>query len=463
MDHQNVDIPSCPFCPFSDTDAQFVTEHIEFCHPENGTEHGQFTMQPQEAASGYQRPSVWGETEYQADKYVDCPNGCGEVVTNTELSTHLDLHFAEEVAHEDPTSPQLGALAEESNGHRFDRFDDDHDVQDKYAFRTGAGKAHNPRSKTVYHKTVSVGGVKRLGRAELGPHANEKRMPSWLLKMLEKGPNIAQSNKISSDGTLSKHVTAENEASHVIPVLAKLCEQDTSVQRAFLCSPGVRHIFKMPREGGFCGYRNIQMLISYIQEAKTPGHEHFQRGLPTILELQDMIENAWDMGFNSVGRIETGGVRGTRKYIGTPEAQALFSSLGIQCEANSLAETQEMRAHDALYMDVAAYFRQACSLDGNDKVMVTELAPIYFQHQGHSLTIIGFEIRDNGSANLLVFDPMFKTSQAVKRLIGTSAKVPDPARLLKAYRRGSAYLQKYKLFEILKLPVLAFCVDYAER
>lgn len=41
-----------------------------------------------------------------------------------------------------------------------------------------------------------------------------------------------------------------------------------------------------------------------------------------------------------------------------------------------------MRAHDALYMDVAAYFRQACSLDGNDKVIVTELAPIYFQHQG---------------------------------------------------------------------------------
>lgn len=149
-------------------------------------------------------------------------------------------------------------------------------------------------------------------------------MPSWLLKMLEKGPKMTQSNQISSDGTLSKHVTIENEASHVIPVLAKLCEQDTSVQRAFLCSPDVRHIFKMPREGGFCGYRNIQMLISYIQEARTPGHEHFQKGLPTILELQDMIENAWDIGFNSVGRIETGGIRGTRKYIGTPEVRPII-------------------------------------------------------------------------------------------------------------------------------------------
>jgi len=149
-------------------------------------------------------------------------------------------------------------------------------------------------------------------------------MPSWLLKMLEKGPKVTQSNKISSDGTLSKHVTIENEASNVIPVLAKLCEQDTSVQRAFLCSPDVRHIFKMPREGGFCGYRNIQMLISYIQESRTPGHEHFQEGLPTILKLQDMIENAWDMGFNSVGRIETGGICGTRKYIGTPEVRSII-------------------------------------------------------------------------------------------------------------------------------------------
>lgn len=66
------------------------------------------------------------------------------------------------------------------------------------------------------------------------------------------------------------------------------------------------------------------------------------------------------------------------------------------------------------------------------------------------MTIVGFEIRDNGRANLLVFDPMFKTSPAINRLLGTSARSADPARLLKAYRRGTPYLQKYKLFEILK-------------
>jgi hypothetical protein len=121
-------------------------------------------------------------------------------------------------------------------------------------------------------------------------------------------------------------------------------------------------------------------------------------------------------------------------------------------------------------MEVASYFRSACSLDNEKtKVFKTDLAPIYFQHHGnipfylkysldiisntilgHSMTIVGFEIRDDGSANLLVFDPMFKTSPAMQRLIGTSAKCDNPVRLLKAYRRGNKYLQKYKLFELLK-------------
>lgn len=66
------------------------------------------------------------------------------------------------------------------------------------------------------------------------------------------------------------------------------------------------------------------------------------------------------------------------------------------------------------------------------------------------MTIVGFEIRDNGSANLLVFDPMFKAPPAIRRLKDTPGLNPDPARILKGYRRGTAYLQKYTAFELLK-------------
>ncbi len=37
-----------------------------------------------------------------------------------------------------------------------------------------------------------------------------------------------------------------------------------------------------------------------------------------------MIESAWDKGINDTGRIETGGIRGTRKYIGTPEVRISY-------------------------------------------------------------------------------------------------------------------------------------------
>jgi zinc finger-containing ubiquitin peptidase 1 len=71
--------------------------------------------------------------------------------------------------------------------------------------------------------------------------------------------------------------------------------------------------------GGFCGYRNIQMMVSYIVGSGSYGVEQLGNQIPSIFDIQDYIETAWDQGINSKGRIETGGVRGTRKYIGTPE------------------------------------------------------------------------------------------------------------------------------------------------
>ncbi|KAJ6063777.1 hypothetical protein N7499_012457 [Penicillium canescens] len=446
--------PSCPFCPFTDQDADFVIQHIEFCHPE--FEGAGFLSDSPPVASPRLSPSV----DDDADKYVGCPHGCGETVASAELSNHLDLHVAECMALDDagvtPAHSNAGASYEDD--HSFEE-DDSFDILDshkggKRGMQRDVSRANTAKPLRPHDPPNAIGpdGAKRLGRSELGPHAHEKKMPSWLRKMLEKGGRTSKQTQITSDGKLSRRETVENETDNLIPILARLCEQDKSVKRAFFCSPKVRHICKMSREGGFCGYRNIQMLISYLRKSRSYGYEHFPEKGPTILDLQDMIESAWDMGFNSVGRTETGGIKDTRKFIGTPEAQALFMSLGIPSDASSLCEGSDIRACDALYMDVASYFRSACSLEDEEtKIFKTDLPPIYFQHQGHSMTIVGFEIRDNGSANLLVFDPMFKTSPAMERMLGAFVKPNDPTRLLKAYRRGTPYLQKYKIFELLKL------------
>jgi hypothetical protein len=86
----------------------------------------------------------------------------------------------------------------------------------------------------------------------------------------------------------------------------------------------VRHVFKLRGEGGFCGYRNIQTLISYIQEARAVGHDRFPGRTPNILALQDMIERAWDRGYNTTARNDVGPIKNTRKYIGTSEVSALL-------------------------------------------------------------------------------------------------------------------------------------------
>jgi len=81
-----------------------------------------------------------------------------------------------------------------------------------------------------------------------------------------------------------------------------------------------RSRLKLP-PGGFCGYRNIQMICSYIVSVGFQGHNNINRHIPSIFQIQDYIESAWDAGINTQGRIETGGIRGTRKYIGTPEVR----------------------------------------------------------------------------------------------------------------------------------------------
>ena len=168
-------------------------------------------------------------------------------------------------------------------------------------------------------------------------------MPDWLRKELEIGAKIKVTNQITPDGRLLRIENVANEVRDVLPVIAQLCEQDLAISRAYLCHSDVTHVVKLAKEGGFCGYRNIQMMISYIRDARSEGHQHFQGRLPSIIQIQDMIESAWDRGFNALGRIETGGIRGTRKYIGTPEVGS-----HIRCYYISLSPTRLKRYYRTL-------------------------------------------------------------------------------------------------------------------
>lgn len=303
-------------------------------------------------------------------------------------------------------------------------------------------------------------------RAELGPHAWEERMPRWLHDQLAAGPKITIVNRIGRDGRLIKQEQVQNETPGIIPILAQLSALDRSVKEAYYCHPSTLHIGKTPREGGFCGYRNIQMLVSYIQGAKAQGYDEFSGRTPGILKLQDLIERAWDKGINEIGRQQTGGIRDTRKYIGTPEvsshrlttassltvpqAQAFFLSSQIDCAVEMFTDTPDgsVEAHEQLLAAIERYFSQAAVSDGSN-VYKTLLPPVYLQQPGHSITIVGFERRRDGSCNLMIFDPMYSTSPAMHRLIGRkSIRTPRPE-VLYAYRRIGKQLRKHASFEVL--------------
>ena len=137
-------------------------------------------------------------------------------------------------------------------------------------------------------------------------------MPDWLYRLLEDE---------------EKH-HLEDAPSGILDILCKVIEQDGEVEMAYLCRSAVRYVGKIKirnRDEGdnFCGYHNIQMLFSFVNAAEAQGLETLAGSMPTIWEMQDMIEQAWDRGFNESGRVQTGGIRGTRKHIGTPEVCAV--------------------------------------------------------------------------------------------------------------------------------------------
>ncbi|EFE32360.1 uncharacterized protein ARB_00883 [Trichophyton benhamiae CBS 112371] len=325
---------SCPFCDFTDTDADFLTQHVEFCHPENSASPALETEEDTNIGSS-RKPEWWcGDTPLYTDedagtdiKYIDCPTGCGEAVTEDQLMSHLDLHLAEGLALEEIIGSDTKGTDMKLSGD----IEEDEILSPTLSKVLGKQDGKRQRDAPVNAKATKQKKKTRragqLGITELGPYAREPKMPSWLRKVLEDGPAITRENKIFPDGTIHKVETVSNETSNLIPFIARLCQQDSSVEQAYLCSANVRHIFKMPKEGGFCGYRNIQMLVSYIQDSNSTGCEHFPGRTPSILRLQDMIEQAWDNGFNTHGRTETGGIKGTRKYIGTSEVKYISYKL----------------------------------------------------------------------------------------------------------------------------------------
>lgn len=276
---------------------------------------------------------------------------------------------------------------------------------------------------------------------QLGPHAYEEHMPKFL------------SNLLSS----SEQAAAENMSPPTIPLLKSLSEADSLVREARFCTSSVKHISKSPAEGNhFCGYRNIQVQLTYIMES-FPSVLKSMSSVPSILMLQEMIENAWDLGINPNGRLQTGGIKDTRKHIGTQEAclisitsvtalinqqaQTLLKSLKLTCKVNAFHGPKgEKRAHVRLLDFVQDHY-------SSENAHTT--GPIFLQQPHHSLTIVGIELLHDGSRRLLVFDPAFPATQGILDRLSNPENTKYSSSLIRPYRKTETQLARHKGFETL--------------
>ncbi|KAF2999216.1 hypothetical protein E8E13_001127 [Curvularia kusanoi] len=492
----DIELLDCPLCDFAVLPADEYALQLHF--EQEHTEDSPFVIKddpdrPSSFASSSNCKHAQDTTSSDDDeKTVACPEpDCGELILLGDLNDHLDLHAAESLSfdetarkyrsHHSSSNMQKSAATRHSHKRstKFASSDYRHDTESlddsKSSISNGKLKKRHRRERRgtdssekstlarsilTFNPFKSDNPVKppkksaRLGKSELGPYAWEEHMPNWLHSQLEAGPKITVVNRIGRDGRLIKQEQVQNETPGILPILAQLSALDRTVKEAYYCHPSTLHIGKTPKEGSFCGYRNIQMLISYIQGAKAQGHEEFSGRMPGILTIQDLIEKAWDRGINHVGRVQTGGIRDTRKYIGTPEAQALFLHTEIDCAVEMFSDQDtshgKVQAHDLLLLAVERYFAQAAVSDGSS-VHKTLLPPIYLQRPGHSITVVGFERRSDSYCNLVVLDPVYSTSPAMHKLIGRKNIRSARPEVMHAYRRGPSHLRKFAAFEILML------------
>ncbi|KAJ3132373.1 hypothetical protein HK100_005389 [Physocladia obscura] len=246
-----------------------------------------------------------------------------------------------------------------------------------------------------------------------------------------------------------------------------------------------------------CGFKNAQLLIAaalQIPSFRTSLASTFesispqisflpqQPYVPSIPSIQFLIERAWSLGFDPVGAAQLDShILSTKKWIGACEIYAFFHSIGIKANTYDFRNASGPNATHPVLLDfVEAYFdssldeflntwtlekattpvllspliwmRNTTDYIAGNFIHDTEKMPLYFQYQGHSLTIIGIEILKSGLRNLLVLDPGTKIPPKLCVGIDLYLRSSDATeKMLNVFRFGEHLLRKHPSYQIVEV------------
>ncbi|KAI6116905.1 peptidase family C78-domain-containing protein [Pisolithus croceorrhizus] len=189
------------------------------------------------------------------------------------------------------------------------------------------------------------------------------------------------------------------------------------IDRAVLCYDRTPHIAPTFDRGWGCGYRNFLMACAALMDQQIqPSYLGcLDRPIPPgVCNLQQWIEDAWKEGYDKIGAEQLDNrLVGTKKFIGTAELYVAFSSRGIPCILVDF-DLGSSKGLDRLTDWFVQYFSDPVKKQGtvNDAlrdgspVITTEKMPVILQFEGHSVTVVGYEVQSRSrEVNLLVFDP----------------------------------------------------------
>lgn len=151
-----------------------------------------------------------------------------------------------------------------------------------------------------------------------------------------------------------------------------------------LCRPGCDHMSSTWLDQGWsCGYKNFQMLLSSLRHDPQYSTHLFgetNRDIPSVSYLQNLIEKAWNAGFDSDGREQLNGrLVNSTKWIGPTEVMACLANLNIKTELYDFHQPKTMEktyAYKYLFEWIKTYFQQQQENRNNI------IHPLYLQHEG---------------------------------------------------------------------------------
>ncbi|KAG0242445.1 hypothetical protein BGW41_004174 [Actinomortierella wolfii] len=423
-----------------------------------------------------------------ADVELECEvSGCGAVVKVADMQTHMDHHLAQQLA-QDGFAPSVdskesarvddtltlrilqddGTLKNLSVKHELDSPEETGRNENKrMRFLKGDQPSSSPEPPATSQSSLSTSGQTTMdGFLRQRPSSSSSGSSAASASSLVSEPVSQRLTFLKKPET---SVACSGMIADVIPRLATLLQASVdakATQAAYLADPSVVFCPSDQTDQGWgCGYRNLQMMLSYVvqQPRMNPTFtenqprieiennsniDHHCDDIPTILQLQQQLEYAWrteSIDPEGAAQLQWK-VVGTRKWIGTTEAWTVLTSLGIRSQILDFHKpTGPNNTHPALFQAVLKYFSSppfvelqsplsssgatsaftngfmetvpsggdsSCHSDSIRRgVIQTRKPPLYMQHQGHSRTIVGIEIVKPGVYRLLIFDPMRKIPQ----------------------------------------------------